>query len=48
MKTIKYKLKQFDTLVDVLIDYNETNLEIAEKEAYNGDYTIEDDEELIE
>lgn len=28
----------------VTMGWNETNEEIAKKEAYNGDYTIEDDE----
>lgn len=46
MKVIKYKLEQTDTLVDVLIGYNETNLEIAKKEAFNGDYTIEEQDEI--
>lgn len=29
----------------VSLDWNETNEEIARREAYNGDYTIEDDGE---
>lgn len=28
---------------DVIMGWNETNEEIAKKEAYNGEYTIEDD-----
>ena len=28
---------------DVIIGWNETNEEIAKKEAYNGEYTVEDD-----
>lgn len=28
---------------DVIMDWNETNEEIAKREAYNGEYTIEDD-----
>ena len=46
MKVIKYKLEQVDTLVDVLMEFNETNLEIAKKEAFNGDYTIENHNEI--
>lgn len=45
MKVIEYKMKQSDTLIDVSIGYNETDLEIAKKEAFNGEYTIEDDGE---
>lgn len=45
MRIIKYQMKQNDALLSVTIDYNETNLEIAKKEAYNGVYTIEDDGE---
>ena len=45
MKVIKYKLQQVDGLVDVSIEYNETNLEIAKREALNGECTIEDDGE---
>ena len=29
--------------LDVTMDWNEANEEIAKREAYNGDYTIEDD-----
>lgn len=42
MKVIFYKIEQNGTLLDVSITYNETNLEIAKKEAHNGEYTIED------
>lgn len=45
MKIIKYEMNQGDTLIAVSIGYNETNLEIAKKEAFNGEYTIEDDGE---
>lgn len=45
MKTIKYKIKQYDTLLDVAIGYNETNLETAKKEAFNGEYTIVEETE---
>lgn len=31
-----------DVLYDVERSYNEFNMEIARKEAYNGEYTIED------
>ena len=45
MKIIKYQMQQNDALLNVTIDYNETNLEIAKKEAYNGEYVIEDNGE---
>ena len=45
MRVIKYKIKQEESFADVIIDYNETNLEIAKKEAFNGEYSIEDVEE---
>ena len=32
----------------VEMDWNETNEEIAKREAYNGEYTIEGEEELVE
>ena len=44
MEVIKYKMQQSDTLVDVVIGYNENNLETAKKEAYNGEYFICDEE----
>lgn len=43
METIKYKMEQNGTLLDVSIGYNEIDLEIAKKEAYNGVYTIYDE-----
>ena len=48
MKVIKYKflIGEADSepiLSDVEIGWNETNEEIAKREAYNGEYTIEDD-----
>ena len=55
MKIIKYKLctkvnygteekpNIVETLYDVAMSWNEINEEIAKKEAYNGEYTIEDD-----
>lgn len=43
MKVIKYKMQQGKELCDVEIGYNEANLEVAKKEAFNGEYTIEDD-----
>ena len=45
MKIIRYEMKQGETFIPVSIDYNKTNLEIAKKEAFNGEYTIEDDGE---
>lgn len=32
-----------DLLTPVVMGWNKTNEEIAKKEAYNGEYTIEDD-----
>ena len=32
-----------DVLLEKVIDYTEANEEIAKREAYNGEYTIEDD-----
>lgn len=43
MKVIKFEIKKEGfTDVSVVAPYNETNLEIAKKEAYNGEYVIED------
>ena len=42
MKVIKYKLKSGASMLDVIMDYSEANEEIAKREAYNGEYTIED------
>ena len=48
MKYIHYQMQMSGdeegvVLSDVKINYSESNLEIAKKEAYNGEYTIEDD-----
>ena len=44
MKWIKYKFRSADgELVDKAMGWNETNEETAKREAYNGEYTIEDD-----
>ena len=55
MKLIKYKFCTFinhgteekpqieEILSPVTMGWNETNEEIAKREAYNGEYTIEDD-----
>lgn len=43
MKVIRYKMQQGEEFCNVEIDYNEANLSIAKKEAFNGEYTIEDD-----
>lgn len=55
MKIIKYNLltkanhgtkenpQWCETFNAVELEYSESNLEIAKKEAYNGEYTIEDD-----
>ena len=53
MKNIKYNLctktEAGNILSGVTMPWNETNEELAKKEAYNGEYTIEDDgiEEII-
>ena len=47
MKVIKYNLctmvEEEEILTPVIIDWNEINEELAKREAYNGEYTIEDD-----
>jgi len=48
MKVIKYKFNVGESdakpiLTDVEMGWNEANEEIAKSEAYNGEYTIEDD-----
>ena len=44
MKILKYNLcTEEEILFPVEMDWNEANEEIAKKEAYNGEYTIEDD-----
>jgi hypothetical protein len=55
MKIIKYQIAteincgtemepQFKvTLSEIIMGWNERNEEIAKKEAYNGEYTVEDD-----
>lgn len=49
MQVIKYQLLQSTRwdgtpiLAPVTVDYSETNLAFVKKEAYNGEYTIEDD-----
>lgn len=48
MKWIYYKMQipsesEEVTLSEVQLSYSESNEEIAKKEAYNGEYTIEDD-----
>ncbi len=40
MKVIKYKL---DETTEITLAYNEINEASAAKNAYNGEYTIEDD-----
>lgn len=53
MKNIKYNLctktEAGNILSGVTMPWNETNEELAKKEAYNGEYAIEDDgiEEII-
>lgn len=34
-------------LMPVILGWSEANEEIARREAYNGQYTIEDDEEIV-
>ena len=44
MKILKYNFcSEEGILFPVEMDWNEANEEIAKKEAYNGEYTIEDD-----
>lgn len=44
MKILKYNLcTEEGILFPVEMDWNEANEEIAKREAYNGEYTIEDD-----
>ena len=49
MKIIKYSMcaviEGEDVLTPVEMGWNEVNEEIAKREAYNGEYTIEDDGE---
>ena len=37
------EVEQVLTSAEVSVDYSEANEEIAKREAYNGEYTIEDD-----
>lgn len=44
MKWIKYKIVLAeDVLMDKEMGWNEVNEQIAKQEAYNGEYTVEDD-----
>ena len=44
MKWIKYKIKCAEnTLYDVELSWSEVNEETAKREAYKGEYVIEDD-----
>ena len=48
MKMLVYKIFQSQNdddviLLEKLVQWNEANEEIAKREAYNGEYTIEDD-----
>ena len=44
MRWIKYKITGAEnTLIDKEMGWNETNEEIAKREAYNGEYEIVDD-----
>lgn len=50
MKIIKYKFVVGESeaepiLSDVVMGWNETNEETAKREAYKGEYTVEDDGE---
>ena len=48
MKYLKYNLLQSISesgepiLAEHMVEWNETNEEIAKREAYNGEYTVED------
>lgn len=51
MKKICYFLNRptnegSENLIAVSASYSEANLEIVKREAYNGEYTVEDDEVL--
>lgn len=53
MKWIKYKIFQnvidnLPVLIDKKVGHSEDNLAIAQKEAYNGEYTVEEDEQTFE
>lgn len=43
MKKILYKFQSGESLLDVSIPYSEGNLAIAQREAVDGKYTVEDD-----
>ena len=45
MKVLKYKIRvgKTDIFFPITMGWNEVNEEIAKKEAYNGEYTVEDD-----
>ncbi len=49
MRTLKYNLPAYDELgeevkgADVIMDYSEANLEIARREAWNGEVEVVDD-----
>ena len=43
MKKICYQILMGEDLYQKAIEYNEDNLALAQEEAYNGEYTIEDD-----
>lgn len=46
MKILKYNFcPEEGILFPVEMDWNEANEEIAKREAHNGEYTIEDDEQ---
>ena len=42
-KIISYKFLSGEILLDKSMGWSEANEEIAKKEAYNGQYTVEDD-----
>ena len=42
-KVIKYKYLSADLVIEKTMEWNEINEETAKREAYNGEYTIEDD-----
>ena len=45
MKKIKYQFLADGILYGAAVDWSEANEEIVKAEAYNGEYTIEDDEQ---
>ena len=43
MKIIKYEYHSNESISEITLEWSNFNEEIAKREAYNGEYTIEDD-----